>query len=236
MPLALPKAALLDLDGTIIDPIEGPEACWKAVCAPAAPRLGLTTRQLYDAIDTIRLAYWDDPQRAFQFRMDLRAATRQIVVTALEGLGISRPDEAHRIADAFRDRRDRYALVPGAIPTLERLQAGDVRLALLTNGSSSVQRWKIERFALARLFDCILVEGELGFGKPDERIYKLALDTLDVPAAESWMVGDDLHWDIAVPQRLGIYAIWVTRNNMGSPQPDGVRPDRVIASIAELLG
>ena len=53
-----------------------------------------------------------------------------------------------------------------------------MRLALVTNGAASLQRQKIARFELEPLFDLILVEGELGFGKPDERIYRLALNEL----------------------------------------------------------
>ena len=66
------------------------------------------------------------------------------------------------------------------------------RLALLTNGGSKGQRLKIDRFNLAMLFDVILIEGEVGFGKPDPRIYTKALAALDVPASEAWMIGDNL--------------------------------------------
>ena len=42
-------------------------------------------------------------------------------------------------------------------------------LAMITNGASATQRAKIERFHLAPYFDHILIEGELGFGKPEPR-------------------------------------------------------------------
>lgn len=53
------------------------------------------------------------------------------------------------------------------------------------------------------------MEGELGFGKPDHRVYHLALDRLQLAPSEVWMVGDNLEWDVASPQELGIYSVWV---------------------------
>lgn len=48
------------------------------------------------------------------------------------------------------------------------------------------------------------------------------------------MIGDNLEWDIAVPQTLGIRAIWVRSNNQGLPQ-HAAAPDLIIGSLAELL-
>jgi len=74
--------------------------------------------------------------------------------------------------------------------------------------TTGIQRAKIERFALTHRFDHIQIEGEHGFGKPDERAYQHAMQALGATAPETWMIGDNLEWEIEVPQRLGIYAIW----------------------------
>jgi putative hydrolase of the HAD superfamily len=111
-----------------------------------------------------------------------------------------------------------------------------VRLALLTNGGADWQRAKIAKFDLARHFDCILIEGECGFGKPDERIYRLALGALEAEPADAWMVGDNLEWDVAAAQRAGLRGIWIDPFGKGLPPTTTVRPDRVITRIADLLG
>lgn len=69
---------------------------------------------------------------------------------------------------------------PGAINTLQTLRECDVQLALLTNGSAEMQRRRIERHRLVPLCDYILIEGEFGVGKPDERVYLHVLDQLKV--------------------------------------------------------
>ena len=76
---------------------------------------------------------------------------------------------------------------------------------MITNGSGEGQRAKIERFDLARHFDHFFIEGELGYGKPDRRVYLGAMAALGSEPAETWCVGDNLEWEVAAPQRLGIY-------------------------------
>ncbi len=121
---------------------------------------------------------------------------------------------------------------------LQRLQAlreRGVKLALVTNGPSDTQRAKIERFGLAGFFDHIQIEGEVGFGKPEEQAYRHAMAALDVLPHETWMVGDHLEWEVAAPQRLGIHAIWHDPYGRGLPPGSEVRPDRIIRRLSELL-
>jgi putative hydrolase of the HAD superfamily len=110
-----------------------------------------------------------------------------------------------------------------------------VRLALITNGDGVGQRAKIERFDLAHRFHHIQIEGEHGFGKPEPRAYMHALERLDVGARDSWMVGDNLEWEVTAPQRLGIHAIWFDAHGAGLPEGSVVRPDRIVRKLSELL-
>jgi putative hydrolase of the HAD superfamily len=155
---------------------------------------------------------------------------------ALRSLGLDLPALARNTAHRYRDLREAAARpFPRAIETLEGLRAMGVRLGLITNGNGPGQRAKIERFDLARHFDHILVEGEFGCGKPDETVYLTAMRALESQPHQTWSVGDNLEWDIAAPQRLGLYAIWVDAPGAGLPAAAGVRPDRIVRSIAELL-
>jgi len=79
-----------------------------------------------------------------------------------------------------------------------------------------------------------LVEGEFGVGKPDDRVYLHALDQLNVKPEETWMVGDNLEWDVRTPQRLGIFGIWLDFAGQGLPENSLVHPDRIIRSLSEV--
>ena len=97
-----------------------------------------------------------------------------------------------------------------------------------------MQRDKVFRFGLLELFDSISIEGELGFGKPDPRMYTRALEALDVAPADAWMVGDHLEFDIAQPQRMGLLVVWVDGRGAGVPATSTVRPDRILRRLSDL--
>lgn len=236
-PPSHPVAILFDLDDTIIDYGSSAEPLWRAVCDEAARDLrGTDADALMAAINRVRAWFWSDPERHRQGRADLRAASEQIAAQALRELGHDAPYLARGIAITYRERRDRsLELLPNAVATLEDFRRRGVRLGLVTNGTGADQRAKIERFALAAHFEHILIEGEFGCGKPDERVYRAALGALRVRPEDTWFVGDNLDWDVAAPQRLGLYAIWVDRDRTGVPPESPVQPDRVIHSLSELL-
>ena len=61
------------------------------------------------------------------------------------------------------------------------------------------------------------------------------MEALGVTARETWMVGDNLEWEVTAPQRLGIYAIWHDGYGVGLPPDSPVRPNRIIRRLSELL-
>jgi putative hydrolase of the HAD superfamily len=232
----LARALLLDLDDTILDDSGPIDECWREACAAHASEFaGIAPPAVLDAIRTTSQWFWSDPERHRAGRLELHAARREVVRLALAELGIADAGLAARIGDAYSQGRDlRMELLPDAIDTIRWFRASGSRLALLTNGAETTQRRKISRFGLEGLFDTILVEGEMGFGKPDERVYKLALERLDVRPADTWMVGDNLEWDVASPQTLGIFGVWIDVRGQGLPAGSAVRPDRIVRALAEL--
>jgi putative hydrolase of the HAD superfamily len=233
----LPRVLLLDLDDTILDDTGSVVACWTATCTQLAKRVGLEAVLLQEAIDLTRIWYWDDPERHRIGRADIRAASAHIVDLALQSLDVFDTALARLIADSYRNQRDSFiCLYPGALETLRAFRERGIPMALLTNGSAAAQRGKVERFGLAPYFECILIEGEQGFGKPDERVYRRALEALGVNPPDAWCVGDNIEWDVGAPQQLGIGGVWVNRNGSTiDPRFQAVVPDRTIVELADLL-
>jgi putative hydrolase of the HAD superfamily len=234
--LPLPRAILLDLDDTILDDSSLVGDCWRGACDDQAARFApLHAEVVSHTIRQTSRWFWADAERHRSGRLELEASRREVARLALLELGIDDRSLADRIGDGYSRRRDALMEpLPDAIETVHWLRELGVRLALLTNGAGPAQRKKIVRFGLSGLFDAILVEGELGYGKPDERVFRAALERLAVEPCDAWMIGDNLEWDVAAPQRLGIFAIWIDRRGRGLPPDSAVRPDRVITSLGAL--
>jgi putative hydrolase of the HAD superfamily len=88
---------------------------------------------------------------------------------------------------------------------------------------------------LAPLFELVLVEGELGFGKPDARVFRRALDHFGIAASEACMIGDNLEADIKAAQTMGLRTLWHDAYGTGLPQNAPCRPDGVLRELGELL-
>lgn len=235
-----PRAILFDLDETILTFGHRRDQ----LLAVAADFVGaggeLSAEALAHAVNAHVTAFWSDKARIELWRNRV-AEARYVAVTeafaemAAAGAAHLTPDAAHRFADAFHAlRAGQIKPFPGAVETLDALRATGVRMALITNGPADVQRAKIDRFDLARRFDHVQVEGECGFGKPEPRAYRHALGALGVECHEAWIVGDNLEWEVAAPQKLGIHAIWCDAYETGLPADRGVTPDRIIRSLTEL--
>jgi putative hydrolase of the HAD superfamily len=236
----LPRAMLIDMDDTILSAYGRPSIAWHSVTTEFASELApLSPQQVAAAIVDSGRKFWAAAEA--EWRLKLAEARHEVVrdgfsALAAGGHNALSMDLAIRLADRFTAYREEQMYVfPGAHDAIDTLRAHGVKLALLTNGAAEPQRAKVERFALAHRFDHIQIEGEHGFGKPDERAYLHAMQALGVTAPETWMIGDNLEWEVEAPQRLGIYAIWMDAHGEGLPAKSNVKPDRIIRSLTELL-
>jgi putative hydrolase of the HAD superfamily len=236
--VTLPRAILFDLDDTILAAGHRLEVL-RFVAREFEPELApMQPDDLAGRLEAALEEFWSDPVRHKIARFGISQARRQVIAGVFVATGLEHMTEelAERFAVRFADCRDQLTdFFPGARETIEILKARGVLLALVTNGGSEGQRAKIERFSMAPLFDHIQIEGEHEFGKPDERAYLHAMNALGVEPHETWMVGDNLEWEVAAPQRLGIFAIWHDGFGKGLPEGNNVRPDRIIRAISELL-
>lgn len=234
----LPGVILFDMDDTILADDGVSEKCWRQVCQWFAPSIErLEVDNLLNAIRETRRWYWSDLERNRRGSLDLRFARREIVSMAFARLGIDDEIARDELAESYTALRETSPaeLIPGAIETLRSLRHHGVRLGLITNGSAKLQRAKIDRFKLESSFDSILIEGEFGAGKPEQRVFLHSLEQLNARPSEAWMIGDNLHLDVGGAQALGIYSVWVDWEGKGLPEDSSVQPDRIVRTITELV-
>jgi len=240
---SLPKAILLDLDDTILSAFGQAEGQWQRVIAEFIEHLAPhPPDEIVAAVQAYSRYLWADQARHKHWRHRIGEARRHIVTNAFAelerkaGHPVPPPEVLDALADRFNQVQEaELRMFPGSHETLDRLKELGVKLALVTNGAAEPQRKKVVRFALEHRFDHIQIEGEHGFGKPEEQAYRHALAALGVEAKDAWMVGDNLEWEVVAPQRLGIFAIWYDGYGIGLPPDSPIRPDRIIRSLPELL-
>lgn len=240
--MKLPRAILFDLDDTLLVAFGGSQSQWERTIGGATAEFApVEPRVVVEAIQAASAELWADPGRHKYWRHRIGEARRKIVADAFADLsarGYRMPSAT--VGDALADQYEalhnaELRMFPDAHETLDRLKERGVLLALITNGAAEPQRAKVVRFALEHRFDHIQIEGEHGFGKPEDRAYTHAMKVLGVEPRDTWMVGDNLEWEVVGPQRLGIYAIWHDGYGLGLPPGTAIRPDRIIRRLKELL-
>ena len=106
------------------------------------------------------------------------------------------------------------------IPTLKALKKRGYFLGLISNTPwgcpSRIWRRELIKHGLQEYLDVTVFCVDVGWRKPDERIFQHALDQLDVSPSECLFIGDDPRWDIAGPETMGIKSLLIDRTGKNS--------------------
>lgn len=235
-----PQGMLLDMDGTLLLTTQHAEQTWLSVFEEFQPLHHQAPERLQRYMREVHTTYKhtiaDDDLLQRRDRLHPFVVRTELVEQVLAQVDIVDTDLATSMVRVYETQRDYHRqLSPSALETLGRLRQQSIRLALLTNGNATYQRRKLEQHRLISFFDCIFIEEEFGVGKTDTRIYQAALESLHLTAKETWMVGDNLYFDVEVPQRLSIFAFWFDPHNQGLPLQSHIHPDGIIHTLPEIF-
>jgi putative hydrolase of the HAD superfamily len=153
--------------------------------------------------------------------------TRELPVEKLEQLPRFLA-ETHRSASRFLLQR-----YPGVEETIRHLHQ-HYRLAIVSDGQTTSAVPELNALGLAGYFDPIIVSGNFGYRKPDERLFAAALTAMKMKPSEVLFVGNDMYRDVYGAQRVGIKTVFF-KSNQGTQEKEGVKPDYIIYSFPELL-
>ena len=129
---------------------------------------------------------------------------------------------------------ERIRPMDGAVEALDVMKSLGLRLAVVTNGIAETQREKLERFGLTERFEFIFIDTEIGYSKPDPRIFEFALDKLQLQAEDVWMIGDNIRWDVGGPQQIGITGVWINSKQVVLPNSYEIAPELHCDSLLEV--
>lgn len=206
------QAVIFDFDNTLINY----NVCEQEALKLTLLRHGLIEEQEADwhrfveIYNPINWSYWE---RRHEFsREDLTYRTFR---DALEQF-LGRSDIARELAETYWELFcNSCHFEPGARDTLLYVR-GKYRTGLITNGYGDSQRKRLRACGIDGLFDSLVISDEVGLWKPYPRIFKFALDDLDVPKERVLFVGDSLSDDYRGAKNAGIDFCFYNRGGIKS--------------------
>ena len=148
-------------------------------------------------------------------------------------------------------------LNPDAESVLEELAEAGKRVGLICNTGLTpgfALRRFLESEGVLEFFDFLVFSDEVGFRKPEQRVFDLAARKLGVDACSAVHVGDNLRVDVYGAKNAGFRAIHFAcedghdkvaeadpnslvalSRNIGNLSPEQVAPDKTINKLAEAI-
>jgi putative hydrolase of the HAD superfamily len=162
----------------------------------------------------------------------------------MEDYGVLLEDhEADAWYDAyFLEYTRAWTLHDDALPCLDLLAGAGIRFGIITNGDLAFQTAKIERVGLTGRVERVITSGELGYAKPDARIFEHACELFGVAPSAAAYVGDRLRTDAIGASAAGLTGVWLDRlgtgsaNELTAARVSGVPVIRTLAELPAVIG
>ena len=147
---------------------------------------------------------------------------------ALAALGIDDPSLREKLMNIYM-RLDAY---PEVADVLNRLRAGGMKTAILSNGSLKMLDSAIDNAGISESLDAVFSVDSVGIYKPHPSVYQMAVDGLNISAVEICFMSSNA-WDAAAAANFGFQVVWVNRLGQPHERIPG-REEHEIKTLAEL--
>lgn len=127
-----------------------------------------------------------------------------------------------------------YPEVRGVLEALSKRHS----LGIIANQHRNVRGYMEDTWRLAGFFKFMILSEEVGFKKPDQEIFLLALDKARVEPSEACMIGDRVDTDVGPSKMLGMKAVRILHDSEVSiipPASDEEIPDFQFRDLRPLL-
>lgn len=124
---------------------------------------------------------------------------------------------------------------PEVLAALEAVKARSKLTAILSNGSPSMLDAAVRHAGLEKLFNFVLSVEDVGIYKPSRRVYRHAMQKLQIHDAPSICFVSANTWDAQAAAQFGFQAVRVDRFGLKDDRIPG-RPAALIKDLSELAG
>lgn len=124
---------------------------------------------------------------------------------------------------------------PDVAPALEAVKARSKLTAILSNGSPSMLDAAVRHAGVDKLFNMVLSVEDVGIYKPSRRVYRHAMQKLQIHDAPSICFVSANTWDAQAAAQFGFQAVRVDRFGLKDDRIPG-KVSAVIKDLSELAG
>ncbi len=184
----------------------------------------------YQTFETINRAQWKRLERGEATRSEI---LHERFAQFFAKIGYDEdPDEAN--ARYVGELEKGCDIVEGIPETLQMLLSLGCTLAVVSNGLACVQNPRLRESGLLPCFKAVLVSEEVGFVKPDPRIFLEAARRCGVTdPARVLVVGDSPTSDLAGGAAAGFDTCWYRHEDL--PLPEGIVPTYRITRPSQVI-
>ncbi|NXS90789.1 HDHD3 protein, partial [Jacana jacana] len=125
-----------------------------------------------------------------------------------------------------------WEMLPGASETLSRCHQRGFRMGVISNFDNRLEKI-LSHCNLRHHFEFVLTSEEVGFAKPDKRIFQKALCLSGVPPELVAHVGDDYTRDYSAARAVGMHGFLLRATGRGA-EPE-VPPEHILPTLSHLL-
>ncbi|KRF03315.1 hypothetical protein ASG89_22990 [Paenibacillus sp. Soil766] len=144
------------------------------------------------------------------------------------------PPESFRISEHWASTFPRCSVATtGMYKVLEQLKSHGIKLGIITNGGSFSQNRKIDALGIREYLSTIIISESVNVKKPDEKIFAIALEEINMCASDTWYIGDHPVNDILGAASAGLTPVWIRGIHPWTEGHD--EPSYQIDSINQLL-
>ncbi|MDG5799102.1 YjjG family noncanonical pyrimidine nucleotidase [Marinilabiliaceae bacterium ANBcel2] len=148
-------------------------------------------------------------------------------------MGIDDPLLINRFATDFVELNPyQKSLIPYTRELLNYLYP-KYNLYIITNGFTSTQEIKLEKSEIKKYFKKVYTSEKAAASKPSKSFFQYAIKSSNAKKAESLIIGDSLHNDIAGAINFNLDYIYFNPSNKTCSIP--IDPKRAITSLKELF-
>jgi 2-haloacid dehalogenase len=118
------------------------------------------------------------------------------------------------------------------VKMLERLRAGGMKTAILSNGTPTMLTAAVNSSGIGRLLDGVYSVEKVGVFKPHPSVYQIIVDEMAVAAGRVCFMSSN-GWDAAGAAAFGFRTVWINRS--GAPVENlPAHPEAMLSGMAEL--